>query len=83
MHIAYQLKLTIILFITKGDIEEYPALDPVPVYPINIDPVTDEVKITISARVFATMNHHSNQKPLCKASESSNEVVLIIGSGNY
>nr|CAH0112337.1 unnamed protein product [Daphnia galeata] len=62
-----------------GDIEEFPALDPIPVYPVNIDPNTNEVKVTIKANNGT--NNQVTQKPLCKASQDSNEIVLIIGSG--
>lgn len=65
--------------ITIGDIEEFPALDPIPVYPVDIDPITNEVKVSIKKN-----SQHSSpgtMKTLCKASEDNNEVVVIIGSG--
>lgn len=68
------------LYVKLGDIEEFPALDPIPVYPVNIDPNTNEVKVTIKANNGT--NNQVTQKPLCKASQDSNEIVLIIGSGN-
>lgn len=63
-----------------GDIEEFPALDPIPVYPVNVDPTTDEVKITIKSTNILSKNQ-GRIKTLCKASEDSSEVVVIIGSG--
>ncbi len=64
-----------------GDIEEFPALDPIPVYPVNVDPTTDEVKITIKSTNILSKNQ-GRIKTLCKASEDSSEVVVIIGSGS-
>ncbi|XP_046442714.1 apoptosis-inducing factor 3-like isoform X2 [Daphnia pulex] len=60
-----------------GDIEEFPALDPIPVYTVNVDPNTNEVKVKINNKT----SNESTHKPLCKTSKDSNEVVLIIGSG--
>jgi hypothetical protein len=63
-----------------GDIEEFPALDPIPVYPVNVDPDTDEVKVTI--RTNSGSNNQGCQKTLCRTSEDSTEIVVIIGSGS-
>lgn len=62
-----------------GDIEEFPALDPIPVYPVRVDPATNEVKVKISAS--KNLNARSGVKPLSKATEGNEELVLIIGSG--
>lgn len=63
-----------------GDIEEFPALDPLPVYPVNVDPTTNEVKISIKSSNILSKNQ-GIVRPLCKASEDNNESVVIIGSG--
>lgn len=65
--------------ITLGDIEEFPALDPIPVYPVNIDPTTNEVKVTL--RNNSHLSSQNATKTLCKASEDNSEIVVIIGSG--
>ena len=62
-----------------GDIEEFPALDPIPVYAVNVDPNTNEVKVKINNK----MNNEATLKTLSKTSEDSNEIVVIIGSGNH
>ncbi|KAI9561897.1 hypothetical protein GHT06_012859 [Daphnia sinensis] len=62
-----------------GDIEEFPALDPIPVYPVNIDPTTNEVKVTLKNN--SHLNNQGATKKLCKASEDNSEIVVIIGSG--
>lgn len=62
-----------------GDIEEFPALDPIPVYPVNIDPTTNEVKVTL--RNNSHLSSQNATKTLCKASEDNSEYVVIIGSG--
>lgn len=67
---------------TLGDIEEFPGLDPIPVYPVKVDPTTGEVEVTIKKNQMLSKNH-GIQKPLCKASAENKEIVVIIGSGNH
>ncbi len=67
----------------KRDIEEFPALDPIPVYPVRVDPVTNEIKVKISSDKISSSTNasHGVIKPLSKFAEGNNETVLIIGSG--
>lgn len=63
-----------------GDIEEFPALDPIPIYPVRVDPHTNEIKVRISPNKLN--GNHGVSKPLSKAVKGNIEVVVIIGSGN-
>lgn len=67
-------------FESIGDIEEFPALDPIPVYPVRVDSSTDEIKVKISADKVLNA-HHGVTKPLGKAAEGNSESVVIVGSG--
>lgn len=77
--ILYNNQINCFVLPFVGDIEEFPALNPVPVYPVRIDTKTDEVKVRISSKT-----HVGGQvlKPLCKAKEKNTDTVIIIGSGN-
>ena len=55
-------------------------MDPIPTYPVRVDPVTCEVKVKISPNKMLH-EFHGVTKPLCKADEGNNEVVVIVGSG--
>jgi len=66
--------------LSLGDIEEFPGLDPIPAYPIQIDQTTNEVKINITPKNKQKGNDVI--KPLCKSDDANEDIVLIIGSGH-
>ena len=66
------------MFLLAGDIEEFPALDPIPSFPVTVDGTTNEVKLTISKDF---LSNKSTSKMLCKRDENNDNVVVIIGSG--
>ena len=73
--------LTYISYYYPGDIEEFPALNPIPTYRAKIDQITNEVKITLSSQL---MKQNNIFRPLCKSDDSNQDIVVIIGSGkNY
>lgn len=63
-----------------GDIEEFPALDPIPIYPVRVDSNTNEIKVRISHGKLLNGNHGVS-KPLGKADDGNSEIVVVIGSG--
>ena len=62
-----------------GDIEEFPALDPIPRYPVRIDSTTNEVKISFPKNPLVQGDHA--HKALRQRDKTNENVVLIIGSG--
>lgn len=62
-----------------GDIEEFPGLDPIPAYSTQIDQITHEVKINMTAK--NKLKGNGFIKPLCKSDDANEDIVVIIGSG--
>lgn len=65
-------------FDTKtGDIEEFPALDPIASYPVRVEVATGEVKVSLSVG----SGERPAAKALCRRNRTNTDSVVIIGSG--
>lgn len=60
-----------------GDIEEFPALDPIASYPVRVEVATGEVKVSLSVG----SGERPAAKALCRRNRTNTDSVVIIGSG--
>ena len=61
--------------------EEFPALNPIPKYPVRVDARTNEVKVKLNTLSPVDVFTDQSWTALCRRKPSNMETVAIIGSG--